>query len=210
MKLVPTGNQQRQDFLYAFDGAVTTGGDPQLILARSMARSYLLLQNTSNGPLWFEIGFGRATATLSTGGVSSVTVNNAGFGFTKPPIVKFLGGGLPASFGQPPGGSTSYLGLNQPNGPSPSHPAQGHAVLTGGAISSIVVDDPGSGYVIAPYVQLIGSDLDPYGCAVPSATSGILVPSGGSLEWNGTCCPTDPVAVFGATTAQSFLARMMD
>ena len=211
VKLVSAGNQQRQDFLYAFDGSITAGTTPQLVLARSMARSYLLLQNTSNGPLWFEIGFGRATASLTIyGTVSSVAVTNAGFNYTKPPLVRFLGGGLPSGTGQPPGGSTSYLGLNQPNGPAPAHPATGHAVLTGGAISSIVVDDPGAGYAVAPYVQIIGSDLDPYGCALPTATNGILVPSGSYKEWNGTCCPTDPVGVYGATTAQTFVIRMMD
>jgi hypothetical protein len=156
----------------------------------------------SSGPLYFEIGTGRAHATLSSKTVGSVAVDNAGFNFTKPPLVRFWGGALPSN--------STYLGLNQPGGDAPSHPALGHAVLSNGAISSIVVDDPGAGYAIAPYVQIMNSDLDPYGVAIPSNGVGILVQSGDYKEWNGTICPTDPIAVWGATTGQSFTVRWLD
>jgi hypothetical protein len=86
--------------------------------------------------------------------------------------------------------------------------------MTGSApnlsISSIVINDPGAGYAIAPYVFIMNSDLDPYGCAAPSATSGMLLSSNSApYILNGTSCFTDAIAVFGATTGQAFLCRWM-
>ena len=203
MRLVGSGGQQRRDILYAADGTVTTGGTPQTILGQSQTRSYLMLQNQSTGNLVVEMGSARATCTIVGGAVATITVTNAGFNFTKPPVVHFLGGGN--------AGNSAYLGLNQPNGPAPQHPAKAHAVLTGNAVSSIVIDDPGAGYAIAPFVLLQNSDLDPYGCAVPTATGGILLPpSTPALIWNGTFCPTDPIAIFGATLGQAFVCRWAD
>lgn len=204
MRLIGSGGQQRRDILYTADGTVVTGGTPQVILGQSMSRSFLLLQNQSASALSFEIGSARATCTINAAGqVTGFTITNAGFNFTKPPRVIFLGGGS--------GGNSAFLGLNQPGGPGPSHPAVAHAVLTSGAVSSIVIDDPGAGYVIAPFVLLQNSDLDPYGCALPSATGGILLPANTpALVWNGTFCPTDPIAVFGATSAQAFVCRWAD
>lgn len=149
--------------------------------------------------MFVEFGCGRAHATLTSGAVTSVSVDNSGFGFTRPPLVRFLGGGY--------FGNSSYLGLNQPGGQAPNsmsgapagRPALAHAVLTGGAISSIVVDDGGAGYAIAPYVLLVNSDLDPYGASIPSATSGMTLPANQTVPvaFNGTFCPTEPIAVLG-------------
>jgi hypothetical protein len=224
--LVGAGQQQKRFPLYCADGSITTGGTPQLVLPRLQSRSLLKLQNTSAGPLWFEFGSARATATITaqTGTpysyVSSVAVTNAGFNFTKPPVVIFYGGGQ--------GGNGSYLGLNQFGGPAPDatlrvshsryaidpHPAKAHCVMTGTApnlsVSSIIVDDPGMGYVIAPNVFLMDSDLDPYGCAVPSVGVGMLLPSGSApLLIDSTSCHTDAISVFGATTGQTFFCRWM-
>lgn len=211
MKLVGSSEQQVRHPLYCADGTIATGGTPQLILGISQSRSSLILQNLSVGNLVFEFGSARATATYSAGTVASVAVTNAGFNFTKAPLIRFLGGGGNDGVN----GNSSYLGLNQPNGPSPSHPARAHAVMTGSAgnlsISSIVVDDGGANYLCAPYVFIMNSDLDPYGCAVPSATVGLLVaPATGPIAWNGTTCPTDAVAVYGATTSQAYLCRWTD
>lgn len=204
MKLVSAGNQQVRHFLYDASGSVA--GTAQLVLARSLARSLLYIKNTSLGPLWVEFDGARATATLSGSSVTSCAITNAGFNYTKPPLVRFLGGGLAM-------GNTSYLGLNQPNGPSPSHPATGRAVMTGSAgalsVGSIVIDDAGSGYVIAPYVQLISSDLDPYGGAVPSAGVGWELAPGEAVTFNGTCCPTESVSIYGQDT-QTYVAKWMD
>ncbi len=199
MILQGAGGQQKQTFLYAAD--ITMTGSAQLVLARSLSRSSLILQNLSAAnSMFIEIGGARATATLSSGTVSSVAVTNAGFNYTKAPVVRFLGGGYPGGSSKSPLYNSSYLGLGQPNAPSPSHFAVAHAVLTGGAVSSIVVDDPGSEYAIAPYVQLISSDLDPYGCALPAISGPVgmeLFINTPPTSWNGTTCPTDAISVVG-------------
>lgn len=210
MWLQGSRGQQAQANLYRAD--VTLGGSTaQLVLGRSMSRSCLILQNLGTHAMNIEIGFGAATATLSGTTVASIAVTNAGFNYTKPPLVRILGGGPP---GGAPGGlgyNSSYVGLAQPNGYSPSHPAIAHAVLVAGAISSIVVDDPGTGYLIAPYVQILGSDLDPNGAALPSSTSGISLPLSQAvpIAFNGTLCPTDPVSVIG-TSGDTLLCRWAD
>jgi hypothetical protein len=208
MQLVGSANQAKRHPLFTADGKIATGGTPQLVLPEVPSRSLLKLQNTSAGPLYFEFGSARATAALASGAISSITVTNAGFGFTKPPVVRFAGGGY--------SGNTAFLGLNQPGGESPNSSivqgqvAQAHAVLTGGAVSSIVIDNPGAGYVIAPYVFIFNSDLDPYGCAIPSTSSGMLLASGSApYVLNGTSCFTDSVAVFGANANQTYLCRWM-
>ena len=221
MKLVGAAEQQRRDYLYRADGTITSGGTAQLVLGQSQARSHLFLQNNSSGALYVEIGTGAAHATLTSDAVSSVTVDNAGFNFTKPPLVRFFGGGN--AFG-----NTSYTGLAQPGAPAPNSVASSgatvqplgavaiaHCVMTGSApnlsIASITVDYGGAGYVLAPYVAIFNSDLDPNGAAVPSSGVGIyLAPGGGQIFYNGTTCPTDPVAIWGATTAQAFACRWMD
>ena len=221
MKLVGSSQQQNRHYLYRADGSIAIGGTAQLILGQSQARSHLLLANTSAGPLWVEIGTGGATCTISGGAVNTVTVTNAGFGFSKPPLVRFYGGGYAP-------GNNSYVGLAQPGAPAPNSvasaantieplgkDAKAHCVMTGSvgsqSISSIVIDRGGSSYAIAPFVQIINSDLDPNGAAVPSSGVGILLPAGGSpLVYNGTVCPTDPVAIWGAVTGQTFAARWMD
>jgi hypothetical protein len=224
MKLVGSGGQQVAHYLYdasgATNGSANTAG---LILPVRPSCSYLRVQNLGSTAIIVEVGCARANATLTNGQVSSISITNAGFNFTKPPLVRFLGGGNQLGGGNvmSPSGSainTSYLGLGLPGGSSPSKPARAHAVLTGGAVSSIVIDDPGAGYVIAPYVQLINSDLDPYGAALPSATSGfILEPTGSSLvtgqtfvEWNGTTCPTEAVSVISTGTSIAYSAKWMD
>jgi hypothetical protein len=209
---VGVGNQAKQHPIYTADGAVVAGGTPQLVLPVTPSRSFLMLQNLSAGSLYFEFGSARATAALTSGVISSITVTNAGFNFTKPPVVRFAGGGN--------SGNTSFLGLNQPGGDSPNSSitagrvARAHCVMTGTApnlfVSSIVIDDGGAGYVIAPYVFIFNSDLDPYGCAAPSATSGLLMATGAApLILNGSSCPTDSISVYGGTTAWAYLCRWM-
>lgn len=196
MKLVGAGAQQLESYLYRAD--LTLNGSAQLVLARSMARSYLLLHNASLNPMYLEIGAGAAHATISGGIVTGITVDNAGFGFSRPPQVLLMGGGY--------AGNTSYKGLGQPLGSSPSAVALAHAVLTAGAISSIVVDNGGALYATAPYVQIINDMLDPNGAALPASGSSILLSAGEKLIWNGTVTPTEPVSVIG-TSGDKLIAR---
>jgi len=77
-------------------------------------------------------------------------------------------------------------------------------VLSGGSISSIVIDNPGSGYDCAPYVQLLNDPNDNYGCAVPSATSGYKLAPGAVFRESYNVVTTDTIAVYGATTGDSW------
>lgn len=207
MKLVGAGGQQRVDFEY--DASGTIGTTAAVVLARSQSRSSLFIQNLAATALYVEIDGPRATATISGGAVTGFTITNAGFNYTKAPVVRLLGGGNDLGGGNAV--NRSYLGLNQPNGSSPSRPCRAHAVLTGGAVSSIVIDDPGANYAIAPYVLLFNDDLDPYGCAIPTAAaSRVLLTQGASFTWNGTVTPTGPVALLGAAAAQGYIVKWTD
>ena len=199
-RVVGFTEQQNLTPVYRADGTIAAGGTPQLILPRAAPRSSILLQNTSGtDTLYFEFGCARAKATVSGGVVTAITVTNAGFGFTYPPIVRFLGGGN-ASNGRD-------LGVGYPNQLAPSNYATAHCVLSSGAISSIVIDNPGSGYDCAPYVQLLNDANDNNGAAVPSATSGFKLAPGASLYQAYNVVTTDAIAVYGATTGNSWFCQ---
>lgn len=210
MYLPGSKSQTKLDPLY--DASGTTTGAPQLIRPMVPSCSHFLIQNLSAANVMYvEFGSARATAAITGGVISSITVTNGGFGFTYPPIVRFAGGGKT--------GNGRNLGLNQPGGDGPNsqlgvgRPAKAHAVLTTGVVTSIVIDDPGAGYVIAPYVFLTNDTLDPYGCASPffsSTVSGVyLGAAGGSYYMNGTVCPTDPVSIYCSASAQPFTFKWM-
>lgn len=213
MKLVGASQQQVHHYMPDVSNTITVGGTAQLVMAQAPSRSFLYLQNNSLGPLWIEFGSARARCTISNGAVNAVTISNAGFNFTNPPVVRFVGGGGVGGTGSTPAVGAPFLGGNLPGYTSPSNMAVGHAVMTGAApnqsVASIVIDNPGSGYLCAPYVFIFNSDLDPYGCALPATNVGIQLTSGVPLIFNGTCCPTDSISVFGATTGQTFVAKFM-
>jgi hypothetical protein len=75
---------------------------------------------------WTVLGHASATATVSGGVVTGLTIVDGGAHYTSAPKVWIQGG----------------CGTG----------ATAHAVLTGGVISSLVVDTPGSGYVLNPYI----------------------------------------------------------
>lgn len=190
--------------MYDASGAITTGGTAQLILPERPMCSMFVVQNISDTAMYLEIGSARATATITSGVITSIAVTNAGFGFTVPPIIEFLGGG--SSIKNP-----NYLAAGQPGFESPSNVAKAHCVLTTGTVSSIVVDSGGANYVNAPYVWIRNSQQDPFGCATPSTTSGIaLQANGGSYYVNGTATTTDSLAIFCATTAKRFTCKWHD
>ena len=207
MRLQGSANQQRNDPLFCAD--ITLTGSAQLALPRSLSRSMLIIQNCGANPMAVEIGSARATATLTNGVVSSLSVTNAGFGFLTPPLIQMLGGGY--------GGNTAFNPVGQPAYPPPQGgvgkggvQAQVLAVLSGGALSSFNILNGGSGYQVAPFVWIRNSDLDPYGAALPAVGgAGIQLNSGASITLNGTACPTDSVSVIG-TSGDILLARWMD
>lgn len=194
--------------LFDASGTITSGGTAQIVLPEAKMRSSLLIENISDTDMFIEIGAARATAAITTGAVSSISVTNAGLGYSIAPTVKFVGGAYPGSL-------TTALTLSLPSDaswPSPQHVAKAHCVMTGSApnmtISSIVIDDGGSGYQYPPYVELTNSLLDPWGAAVPSTTSGILLKSsGGSYTSNGTVCTTDQISIFCASSSKAFTVK---
>lgn len=203
MLLVGTRNQATHDYGFRADGKITSGGTSQLILPEATSRSSLLFQNTSVNVMWLEFGAGRAHATLTAGAITSVTVDNAGFGYTLVPLIELFGGG----------GQTPFVGIAQPGFPVPQaiygsnfRPAKLRPVLSGSTIGSIAIDDPGVGYLVAPYVHIRNQLNDPNGCADPSvgSGSGMQLNGGDSVNFNGTAMVTDPIAVYCATTNSTF------
>lgn len=192
-----------RDLTFRADSTIASASVPQLILPESWQRSFFEFQNISTATMFLEFGSARAHCGLTSGAVSSITVDNGGFGFTIPPTVEFLGGGN--------GGNSAVIGTGDPFGPAPNSPAKAHAVLTAGVVTSIVIDDPGSNYKAAPYVRLVNSNLDFIGCADPSigSGSGMTVFPGILITTKDLTVPTDQVAVFCATISSAFFCRYM-
>lgn len=207
MKLSGSANQQMRHYLYRADGTITSGGNAQVVLGQSMARSLLYIENTSTGDLWLEIGTAFAHCAITSGAVTSVTVDNAGLGFSTAPNIRFLGGGNTVTLG-------GYGGLAQVNGAAPASVASAVCNMSGTApnmtVSTISVISGGSGYVRAPYVQIVNDDLDPNGGAAPALNTGIVLPTKTSIRFDATVCPTDPVSLWSATTGSQFVVRYMD
>lgn len=190
--------QVHRDFLFYASGAIVSGGQPQQLLPERKSCSSLLIQNTSAHDMRIKFGAGVLWPHISNGQVSSVDVGDGGFGFRLPPLVTFLGGGAN-------GGDGNMQGNSLPTWPAPLRVAKAHTVLVGGRVQSVVIDDPGEGYVVWPFGLLSNDPDDGQGCATPSANSGILLPAnGGTVLYNGTFCPTDPVAIFGTTTGDTY------
>ena len=223
MQLTGAGGQVRRDILNDNSGTITATNTPQAVLPEHRGRALLMVENNGSGAIYVEIGAGTATAAISGGVVTSVTVVNPGFGFNVAPIIEFLGGGnetnstfvgvgAPTFYG--PGSSGIGQGANDAVG---NRPAKAHAIISGGAISSIVIDDGGAGYAAAPYVLVKNSHNDPIGAADPSYTyggktsgSGFYLVQGGSVTFNGTSCPTGPVAVnCPSTSGGGFTCKFM-
>jgi hypothetical protein len=219
MQLIGSRGQQTRDHYFSADGSIVAGNTSQLLLPERKSTSFLFIENLSNEALYLEFGGARATASISGGGVASCAIGNGGFGYVQPPKVFFYGGGN--------GGNSLFNGVGLPNWPAPgdaafarpregtpaNRPAVAYAVLTTGVVSSIVIEDPGVGYVAAPYVFLENSlePPDPFGVADPyfgSVNSGFLLPApGASYYVNGTHCTTDAISIWGGTTGQAFTCR---
>jgi hypothetical protein len=208
MYLPGSRGQQQIDDYYDYSGTITTGGNAQLLLPQSKSRSFLLVVNTSSLSMNLQFGAGLApTAVLTSGVVTSVTVNDAGFGYNAAPDVLFLGGGNandPASYGG-----------TAPDWPSPKHPAQGRAIMTTSAlgglkIASIEINDGGSGYLAPPFVYVRPQRNDPTGVGIPSAAAGVpLLANGGNYYVNGTTCPSTAIAIYGSVTALPYTVKWM-
>ncbi len=206
--LVGIRGQQYADRLFDASGTIATGGTAQLLLPVAKTRTSLIIENISDTNMLVDFGSARATATLTTGSVSSCSVTNVGFGFSRPPKITFLSG----SWDNPNNTIPTYALQGLPDWSPPSNVASAHCVMSGSApnqtIGSIVIDNPGSGYLYPPYVLIENDPLDPFGCAAPSATVGILLlASGGSYTANGSVCTTSQISIFCATSTKAFTCK---
>lgn len=206
MQLHNASQQQRRDYGYRADGVTASATLPQFVLGESLSRSTFFFQNLSDTDMFIEFGSARAHANMTGGAVTSVTIDNAGFNFTLAPVIVCLGGG----------GQVPAVGVTQPGFPSPQasdganfRPAQLRAVISGAKLTSVVIDDPGVGYLAAPFVFIRNQMNDPNGCADPSVNSGsgILLHPSASYSESPTVCTTDSVAVFCSATNKAFTCR---
>lgn len=110
-----------------------------------------------------------ATATISGGAVTGITINNGGSGYTAVPTVNFYGGG-----------SVSNSGTK----------ARATATITNGTVTGITINNGGSGYTTAPTVAISGGNK---GMLFPnlnisslsSTTSPVNSPANGLIGYNG-------------------------
>ena len=210
MYLLNSQGQHTQHPMFDASGTITTGSVPQLVLPRAQSRTMLIFVNNSTDNMYIEVGSARASATLTSGVISSIAVTNAGFGYSIAPTVEFLGG----NFGNALQTTPTYSLVGTPDMYSPPTKASAHCVMTGAApnmsVSSIVIDNGGKNYLYPPYVYLRNNDNDPFGCALPALGTGFeLISGGGNWTPNGTVMTTDPIAVFCATTSAPFTCKWM-
>lgn len=221
MKLVGARGQAGGDPVYASTITIGSGGGSFLVLPNQSSRCFLEISTPTAAAIGFvAMGAGEATATISGGQVTSIAVVDGGFNYTLPPAIIIQGGGN--------GGNTTFIGaqgdpLAQPpgapiGGTQPQawnrsgSPAVALAALSGGAISSIAVTNPGAGYITPPYVWIVNNSNDPNGCANPfrgGAGTGRQVTSGSPLLYNDTSCPTSPIGIYCATSGAVFLVKWM-
>jgi len=110
-----------------------------------------------------------ATATVSGGVVTGISINNGGSGYTSPPTVNFYGGGSVVS------GGTK---------------AKATATVSGGVITGITINSGGTGYTTAPTIVISGGNK---GLLFPnlnlanlsSTTTPVASPADGLIAYNG-------------------------
>ncbi len=170
-----------------------------------------------------------AVAVISQGVVNAITVNESGFGFTTPVVV--LTGGNPtlgfeataqASGGVDAinltGGGSGYVNqpiiqFSLPNLPGGVQ-ATGSAIMdANGVVIDVAVENPGSGYTVAPTVTILdGNQVNPT-AATATATIGIgqidIISGGQGYDSPPTVTITDGPGGpdLGATATASVAAR---
>jgi hypothetical protein len=205
VQLTGSRGQQQIDDLYDSSGTITAGGTAQLVLPQRKSCSLLLLENISTVDMTFQIGVQPAVATLTNGVVTSITVNDVGFGFQLPPEVVAYGGG---NSNDPSTKGGTLFGWPSPNNPAVLRAVMTTSLLGGLQISSIEIDNGGSGYIAPPFIYIRPDRRDPTGVGLPSATVGLLLKAGGGqASYDATMCPTTAVSAFCATTGSAYTCK---
>lgn len=128
-----------------------------------------------------------ATATISGGAVTGITVTNGGSGYTTAPTVNFYGGGPVVNGG---------------------NKARATAVITNGAVTGITLNNGGSGYTSIPAVTISGGNK---GLLLPNlnianlgnTTTPVNTPANGLLAFNGgTNSNNKALHIFNATAGR--------
>lgn len=179
-----TRNQQNNDELLDFSAAIA-GAPAQILLPQHLTRSYVFIHNPGANPMTLDFGAATATAALTGSTIASVTGVNNGIGYLIVPQVTLLGGLRVGDLVNNPGTVGGRI-------------ATVTAVIGSGAITSYVVNDPGTGYIVAPTVMLTNSAPNlGGGCRVPTALNGIVVASKGSFVMENNFVTTGAIAVLG-------------
>lgn len=220
--ILPGAAGQQERHLLIDASGTTTANTSTLLLPEHKSRSFLTIMNIhASATMFIDFGSARAHATLTGAAITSITVDNAGQGFSLTPDVFLIGGGnggnssAPgvAAVGYPSPGDAAYA-WSRTTDMSGQRPGKAHAVMTGSApnmsIASIAIEDPGAGYAAAPLVLIRNNILDPFGVAIASATGGIiLAANGGAWYVNGPVCFTDPISIFSTTNGAQYTAKYM-
>ncbi|MBV8326318.1 hypothetical protein [Chryseobacterium sp.] len=129
-----------------------------------------------------------ATASVSGGAVTGVTITNGGNGYTTAPTVNFYGGGSVIN-----GGSK----------------ARATATLTNGVVTGITINNGGSGYTSSPAIILSGGNK---GILFPnlnlanlsSTTTPVASPADGLIGYNGGSNTNNKALHFFSTTVNQW------
>lgn len=205
------GQNMGDHYIYDCSSAITTGGTAQLVLPFMKGRCSFEIVNMSDTNMYMGFGGARAHATLTGTAITSITVDNAGFGYSIAPTVQFIGGGN-TSWNM---ANSTFLGCKEVGYPAPAQIASATCVMTGSApnmsVASITINYGGL-YATAPRIVLKNDKNDPYGAFLPSATSPgsiILGATGGNYYRNHTNCFDDQISIVCATTGKVFSGYYM-
>ena len=149
----------------------------------SSPRRFLLLQNTSDTPMYVGFGTGLYAKPAASGSVNGITITNGGSGYGTAPSV---------TFSAPPAGGTT---------------ATGTAVISGGVVTSVVITNCGSGYASAPSIIFGPSpNTSATANAIIGPTGLYLAPVPGTLSFDRGFIPNDAIYLTCASAGKSFVA----
>lgn len=167
--LAPTSITSENELVRLFGKPTDANAQAFFTAANFLSYTNSLLVTRTDSPT------ARNAVAIRSGSVQSITVTNAGSGYTTIPTISISlpddTGGIPATAAlrMTGGGVTgvtvtsggagytsatvTFSAPQNPNGTVPT----AHAVISGGAITGIVIDTAGSGYITPPTVTIAGN-----------------------------------------------------